>query len=226
MYKNKHKGERCFIVCNGPSLTKKDLKKLENETTFGTNRIYMSGFIPTYYAVEDHLVVEDSASEIDALKCVKFIPKNLAYHFKQPAEFIDMKFEYDYEDFPNFGEDADDCVWSGGTVTYMCLQLAFWMGFSEVYLIGLDHDYQIPSDAKEVQPLVYLSQSDDPNHFDPAYFGKGKRFHDPNPKRMELAYAKAKAVYGKHRRTVANVSRKSKLKIFKRARFDDLFTAS
>ena len=38
--KNKHKGERCFIVCNGPSLTKKDLAKLDGEVTFGTNLIF------------------------------------------------------------------------------------------------------------------------------------------------------------------------------------------
>ena len=40
--KNIHKGERCFIVANGPSLTSGDLNMLYNnkEITFGMNRIY------------------------------------------------------------------------------------------------------------------------------------------------------------------------------------------
>lgn len=39
-YKNKHKGERCFLVTNGPSLTMDDLNKIKNETSIGCNRIF------------------------------------------------------------------------------------------------------------------------------------------------------------------------------------------
>lgn len=40
--KNSHKGERCFVVANGPSLTSEDLEKIyqNNEYSFGMNRIY------------------------------------------------------------------------------------------------------------------------------------------------------------------------------------------
>src|SRR5690625_3210612 len=37
--KNKHKGEKCFIVATGPSLTIEDLEKLQNEITFSMNSI-------------------------------------------------------------------------------------------------------------------------------------------------------------------------------------------
>ncbi len=48
------------------------------------------------------------------------------------------------------------------------------MGFSEVYMIGFDHNYIIPKDAEITNNDVsILSTSDDPNRFHPDYFGKG-----------------------------------------------------
>ena len=40
--RDRHRGERCFILGNGPSLKRTDLSKLRNETTFGLNRIYLA----------------------------------------------------------------------------------------------------------------------------------------------------------------------------------------
>jgi hypothetical protein len=41
-YKDIHRGKRCFIIGNGPSLNQLDLTLLKNEYTFGMNRIYMA----------------------------------------------------------------------------------------------------------------------------------------------------------------------------------------
>ena len=46
-------------------------------------------------------------------------------------------------------------------------------------------------DAK-ISGTEIVSTSDDPNHFDPEYFGKGYRWHDPMVERMEVAYNRAK----------------------------------
>lgn len=45
-FKDKHKDERCFIVCNGPSLRISDLEKLydNNIYTFGCNLIFKNVF--------------------------------------------------------------------------------------------------------------------------------------------------------------------------------------
>ena len=55
--KNIHKGERCFIICNGPSLKEIDFSLLKNEFTLGMNRIYLmkeqNGFEPTYLGCVD-----------------------------------------------------------------------------------------------------------------------------------------------------------------------------
>ena len=59
-FKNAHKGERCFIVCNGPSLTAQDLDKISREYSFGSNRIYnmfpYTKWRPTYYCEADPYV--------------------------------------------------------------------------------------------------------------------------------------------------------------------------
>ncbi len=54
------------------------------------------------------------------------------------------------------------------------MQLAYYLGASEVILIGFDHNYIVPESA-EVEGMAITSTEDDPNHFDPSYFGKGYR---------------------------------------------------
>ena len=60
-------------------------------------------------------------------------------------------------------------------------------GFSEVYLIGMDFSYSLP-ESTEIEGCNYTSQEDDPNHFHPDYFGKGKKWHDPQLDRVLLNY--------------------------------------
>ena len=65
----------------------------------------------------------------------------------------------------------------------MNLQLAYHLGFTEVILIGMDFSYAIP-DSAVVKGKDITSTDDDPNHFHPNYFGKGKRWHDPELDRV------------------------------------------
>lgn len=52
-FKNIHKGQRCFIIGTGPSLTVEDLELLKDEICFGSNRIFeiypRTSWRPTYY---------------------------------------------------------------------------------------------------------------------------------------------------------------------------------
>jgi hypothetical protein len=62
-YKNKHIGQRCFIVCTGPSLTYGDLELLKGKITFSMNGV-VKGFhhtkwCPTYYGIQDYFVDEE-----------------------------------------------------------------------------------------------------------------------------------------------------------------------
>lgn len=228
--KNKHRGQRCFIIGNGPSLNQLDLTKLKNEITFGVNAIYTNeskmGFLPTYYAVEDIFVAEDRREEINKFKgSTKFFGNYFKYCLsdKKCVNWLNVRMKYDdYNNFPYFSKNILRHVWTGGTVSYINLQLAYYMGFSEVYLVGFDHSYSIPKDVK-IEGTEILSLGDDINHFDKDYFGKGKRWHDPRVDRMELAYKKAKKYFLKEGRQIYNSSPGSHLEVFPRRDYNSLF---
>ncbi len=232
-FRNAFKGKRAFIIGNGPSLNLCDLSKLTQEYTFGVNSIFLNydkmGFHPTFYVVEDVFVAEDRSEQINSYDgpTIKFFGNYLRYCLGHRPNIVWLNVIFDYRNyagFPHFSEDATRKIYVGGTVSYLCMQLAYYMGFSEVYLIGFDHSYSVPLDA-ERQGNEILSQSDDPNHFHPNYFGKGFRWHDPRVDRMELAYKRAREVYERNGRVVKNATEGGKLEVFGRVKYDGLFTS-
>lgn len=229
--RNAHRGRRCFIMGNGPSLNRCDLTKLADEYTFGVNSIFLNreamGFDPTYYVVEDPLVLEDRAEAINryAGPRVKFFGHYASRFIEGDADtvWLNLRLRYDeYRDFPHFGRNAVRQTWAGGTVSYVCLQLAYHMGFSTVYLVGFDHSYVVPESAK-IEGNRITSTEDDPNHFHPGYFGKGLRWHNPRVDRMEDAYRKARRIYEADGRRIINATVGGQLEVFDRQDYATLF---
>jgi hypothetical protein len=230
-HKNLHRGQRCFIMGNGPSLNRCDLTLLKSEVTFGVNSIFLNeptmGFRPTYYVVEDLFVAEDRAPQIKAFDGpTKFFGNYLDYCLGGCPDSIWLNVCIDYSEypgFPHFSDNAARMLWCGGTVTFICLQLAFYMGFQEVILLGFDHNYVIPSDAVISNRNDILSVSEDPNHFHPDYFGKGYRWHDPNVSRMERSFIRAREHYEASGRLIRNATVGGHLEVFPRVRYEELF---
>jgi tetratricopeptide (TPR) repeat protein len=221
-YKNRHKGQRCVIIGNGPSLNKMDLSFLENEITFGTNRIYLLfnrwKFRLTYYASVNPLVLEQSASEILKIKAPKFLSNKGIMFFPNPPK--DLMF---IKSLPKwyFSRDPREGLCEGWTVTYFAMQLAYFMGFSEVILIGVDHFFMTQGDPnKEV-----VSQGADPNHFHPEYFGKGIRWHLPDLKRSEGSYEMAKKAFEADGRRIVDATVGGKLDVFPKVDYRQYFSA-
>lgn len=230
-YHDLHKGKRAFIIGNGPSLNNCDLTLLKDEITFGVNSIFLArettGFWPTYYIVEDIFVAEDRAEQINNYHYPKqkFFGNYLKHCIVESPDisWLNVRFRYDeYENFPHFSMNALRMIWTGGTVSYICLQLAYYMGFSTVYLIGFDHSYKIPVDGI-AKGTEILSQSDDLNHFHPDYFGRGFRWHDPRVDRMEKAYIKAKKYFEMDNRRIYNATVGGKLEVFERVDYKKIF---
>jgi hypothetical protein len=238
--KNKHAGQRCFIIGNGPSLNNIDLTLMKDEITFGVNAIYLNyekmQFYPTYYAVEDPLVAADRKDEINAYHESehKFFGAYFSELFKQDDKTIWMNVIRNFDDefdpkreFPKFSTDCLRRIYVTGTVTYLCLQLAYYMGFKEVYMVGFDHNYVIPDSALisnvRQSGFVIESTEDDPNHFNPQYFGKGYKWHDPRVDRMEMGYRKAKQYFEADGRKIINATHGGKLEVFERLKYEDLF---
>ncbi len=232
-FKNRYIGERCFIIGNGPSLNKTDLGKLKNEFTFGVNSIFLArdrmGFEPTFYCVEDTHVANDRKYEIQAVNSPlkiygPYLKKTILPHPHNMFLNILLDFRR-YAGFPYFSIDAARRVWVGGTVSYVNMQLAYYMGFKNVYLIGFDHDYTIPSSAI-VSGCDIRSTAEDPNHFHPDYFGKGYNWHVPLVNRMELAYLKARRAFElTNGREIVNLTSGGRLEVFRRDDFEKVMGA-
>ena len=209
-----HWGRRCWVLCNGPSLNKIDLRALSDEITIGMNGIFLKqGFRPTYHVVEDREFAADRADEINDYRGpVKVYAADLAgLRADYPVRFARSGFA----DRPKFSVDLSAVVYWGGTVTYMALQLAYYLGCSEVYIVGADHHMEVPA-GTEVNGGTYSSAGTDPNHFDPDYFGSGKRWHAPNWPLQERAYAMARAAFARAGRRVLNASVGGRLEVFDR----------
>jgi hypothetical protein len=230
-FREKHVGKRCFILGGGPSLKRIEPELLKDEITFGVNCVFLIydwlGFEPTYYVVEDSLVYEDRHDEI--------VSKVNNSHCFFPVQFSKPSFDrpnhlyfraiYDFsvnQNWPNFSADPAKLIWIGGTVSYVCLQLAYFMGFTEVYLVGFDHNYVKPTHVT-AKGTEWTSHGEDPNHFHKDYFGDGKRWHDPKTDRMELAYKKARKIFEADGRRVLNATFGGQLEIFPRVDFLEIF---
>jgi 6-hydroxymethylpterin diphosphokinase MptE-like len=219
-FHNLHQGKRCFIIGNGPSLRQTDLTKLEHEYTFGMNRIYLMfpelGFTTTYFLTVNSLVIEQCAEEIRTLPIPKFLSWR-SHSWIQPVD--DLMFLYTTYTGPKFAEDARGRLWEGATVTYVALQLAYYMGFEQVILIGVDHNYTTQGKPN----TTITSQGDDPNHFNAGYFGKGFRWQLPDLDTSERSYAMARQAYEGAGRTVQDATVGGKLTIFPKVDYNSLF---
>jgi hypothetical protein len=236
--KGQYGGKRAFLIGNGPSLNKTPLYLLENEYTMCFNRFNVMferlAWKPYFYMCADPLVANDMATEINDI-----VPKvNTAFFPDIHTHGLDFRtFIKDREnvqwmspDFKGFYFDLPK-VALGGTVAYPALQVLTYLGFSEIYLIGVDMNYQIHKTVKEIQGTdVSSTQDDDPNHFDPRYFGKDRKYHQPVQHIMDnmlgsLDYA-ADQIRTHSNTNVINAGIGSAVESFPRKDFTELFNFS
>ena len=218
-----HKGKRCFIVANGPSLLKTNLDLLENEYTFGMNRIYLhferSSFRPTYHVTVNELILEQWADEIIQLKMPKFLNWNRRSYYGEPnSRTIFIKSKMTIRD--SFQYDLTLPLVVGATVTFVALQLAYYMGFQKVYLIGLDHNYKdkgIPSKTETRTPEL------DESHFHAQYFPKGFKWQLPDLLRSEIEFNIVRKAFEGDDREVLDATIGGKCQIFKKIDYQSLF---
>jgi hypothetical protein len=228
--KDIHRGQRCFVIGNGPSLNRTDLSRLRHEYTFGTNRIYLLfstlGFTTSYYLSVNSLVIEQCAREILALPVPKFLswrsrelvrpalPDGGRLPQEDPLMFLHTTYSG-----PKFARDARQRMWEGATVTYVALQLAYHLGFEQVILIGVDHNFE----TKGQPNATVVSQGDDLNHFHAGYFGKGFRWQLPDLETSERAYRMAGQAFTQSGRQILDATIGGKLAVFPKVDYASLF---
>ena len=181
-YKNFHKGERAFLIANGPSLNDINLDLLKNEVSFAMNRVSLkystTSWRPTYYLFSSTNVrqskpwhkewrssVLDSVSD-DKITC--FIsdqfkndidPFGIHTQIKWFNSMSEIKPDTNGKIDPRcFSTDVIERIDKTGTSMNLALQLCYHMGFSEIVLVGADLGWTHDTGTKS-----------DPNHFDQSY---------------------------------------------------------
>lgn len=224
-FKNIHEGERCFIVATGPSLSMEDLNILHKhgEKTISMNRIYLAfektKWRPEYYMVGDWRCIKEDGEEIKRLPIRnKFISDSYMEFWRGdiPEGVYRFHEDHTYMEGGKKVSFSDELVYrtcASGTITYECIQLAVYLGFKDIYLLGVDFNFL--GDYKDLS-----------NHFIETYYdekseaAKTANFWD---KESLAAYKAAKEYADAHGIHIYNATRGGKLEVFERVDFDTLF---
>lgn len=220
-FKDIHKGKRCFVIANGPSLKKIDFSLLKDEYAIGLNRIYLmkeeNGFEPTYLAC-----IDIEAQLLQFLKDYDNLEMPCFYNWRIRYMFSKKPNQYFVKDrlTPEFSTDvAKQGYGTGRSVTYLAMQLAYYMGFSEVYLIGKDHSYN----TSEKTGTSIQSTGQEDNHFIKGYYKPGMKWFAPDFETEEYAYKLARLAFEKDGRIIKDATVGGKLEVFEKVDFYSLF---
>lgn len=231
--KNKYEGERCFVVCNGPSLTPEDLNKIHDsgDISFGINniaRIYdKTPWRPTFLSITDDVAFMNKNIHI-CKNCeadYKFFDKKryaCTLNFKAKNRFyLDFNESKTLLEEPFFNPDATLPMPSIGTSTYVVLEMAVFMGFHNIYLIGNDMSYSV--NITRDGNIYYNKAGKD--HFYPASDDVVKMSNEkPCPTwQLEVAFDTAQKYAKAHGVNIFNATRGGMCESFERVNFDELF---
>ncbi len=199
---NKYRGQKAVIMGTGPSLNWVDLASLKDTYCFGLNKIHLlfarTEFRPSSIVIADPITIDQCAPFLQATELPLFLgagalglikpsPKRLFFH----ASSVNRRF-------------ATDCSMSlcgGGTVAYVALQIAHYMGFSAVALVGCDNSYT----QKGPHGSLILVREQDSNHFDPAYSASQVIMSDSTIEK-EASFDAAREVYEASGRLLVNAT--------------------
>lgn len=245
--KNIHKGKRCFILGSGPSIKKEDLKPLKNEIVFALNNFYvhedfaeiMSGDVPKYYMTAP---IHPPQSEDEWKRWFEdmesYMPKNtnmlfglnaydgnIKYIFEKYGIFKEHKINWYYAGI-NYNQETFNCnamditnqIYNGEAVSIYSLILAIYMGFDEIYLLGMDHDYFLYED--ESQMRMYEKAVHQQNEFERTF---GDTFYIKEFYRQYNIFSKYKAFADHSTSKIFNASNGGILKVFPKVKYESLF---
>lgn len=212
-WKDRYSGQKAVILCNGPSLLKVDFTALKNVFTFGLNKINLlfdkSAFRPSCIVAVNPFVIEQNAQFYNQTDIPLFLDSWAAQR-KVVRMRSNVAFVHSTQE--GFAKDCSISIYQGYTVTYVAMQLAFHMGFSDVALVGCDHNFAVTGPANK----TVVSGDRDESHFDPNYFAGGVKWQLPDLFGSEVSYKRARDVFESSGRRIVNATEGGKLDIFDR----------
>ena len=142
-FHNLHKGETCLLIGNAENLLLTP-PELFPYPSFGMNTIHKLGYQPTYYvAVDSRIMREFSEVAVIYENIPKFIPtpnldkwqgKNFYRFYHRPGALWPRNKK---ELWPS-GLMTEEGI-TYGNVMHVAMQLAYYMGFSTMLIVGMEH---------------------------------------------------------------------------------------
>ena len=227
---NKYRGQNGFVIGNGPSLTMEDLDRIAGKPSIGSNKIYLAYeqtyFRPTMLTCVDQIVAESMVEDLRNISGNKYFSHLLVPFIEpMPGAIYWMDISGATKD-PNllrkFSFDASNGLYSGHTVTYNNLQLAYHLGFKTVYLIGMDFRFLLPEQKEMYTDIPVLISDRERNHFHPNYRKRGERWTVPKLDLQRIAFQAARLHFENNRRKIINATRGGDLDVFERLDLDEV----
>lgn len=220
-FKDLHKGKRCFIIATGPSLKDINFDLLRDEYLITMNRGYMIeekfNILPNYLMCIDHKTqLKQFRNEYNDLN---HIPTFYDFRLHRLFDKIPNRYFILTRFSPKFISDNGTIFGNGKSVTYTCIQFAYYLGFKEVYLIGKDHSYNtsaMPGTSVEVKENTQ-------NHFIKGYYNKKQIFDAPDYTTEEFAYQVGLSHFQKNKRTIFDATVNGKLEVFPKVKLEEIF---
>lgn len=158
IFRNRHRGRRCFVLGNGPSLNSQDLTPLAGELTFVTNAFCKSQTVsewqPSYYFLSDPVYFDGSeaARELFAElnsrvhETTYFVPHRAREviardHLLKPEQTFYVAMAGNLAHKLSWTPDFTRILPDVRTVAQFAIMGAMFMGCSPIYLLGMDHDW-------------------------------------------------------------------------------------
>ena len=222
---NTHVGESCFVIGNGPSLTAADLDTLaENHIdSFAMNRIYkifsQTIWRPTYYVNTEWTLIRDVLEEVDQLSAKqKFFPVHHLYEENYRKAIHNKSiFRLKRPDEVDFKIDCSESLRGVGTVTIASIQLAAHMGYRNIYLVGVDHNFDHIIDENGNTVINEGVKNYFVDDYDTDILSEVTHDIGNTTKR----YYEVQEFYPKHGVNIYNATRTTKLNAFPKVSFEE-----
>lgn len=162
-----YEGKRCFIVCNGPSINSQNLLPLNDDIVFSVSsgyhhRDYLQ-ISPLYHCVPS-ITYTEKFTQDDAINWFWEMHENIGnaelFLSSQEEPLVRnnnlfpgriVHYVYMYGQFNDYRDsifDISRAIPGVQSVPIMCLLIAIYMGFKNIYLIGVEHDSFIKGEYK------------------------------------------------------------------------------
>jgi hypothetical protein len=214
-FKNKHSGETCLVIGNGPSLKGVDNSFLNKYNSFGCNGIFQK-YIPTFYFYvdPDEKKIDAWKKSIEQMKCTKFIGSHLSKNISN-CTYVNVIHSHGFSYTP------ESYIFGWFSSITVMLQMAYYMGFKTILLVGVDHKYK----ESRMSGKTYNAEQDG-NHFTKNYYPPGTLWNVPDVDKVTEWLKMAKNIFENNRRKIINITPNSGLTVFEKGDIDEYSSIS